>query len=72
MNVLAKNQIDIVNNYTRYRQKALDTLTFAAVNMKFKYNSKYKALIIEKEDKAFIKLYREYYLLELENMKLSN
>ena len=42
------------------------------INIKFKYNLKYKALIIEKENKAFIKLYREYYLFEFKNIKLSN
>ena len=40
--------------------------------MKFKYNLKYKALIIKKENKAFIKLYRKYYLSKLKIAKLSN
>ena len=40
--------------------------------MKFRYNSKYKALVIKKRDKAFIKLYREYYLFKLKNIKLLN
>ena len=40
--------------------------------MKFRYNLNYKVLIIKKEDKAFIKLYKEYYLFKFKNIKLSN
>ena len=40
--------------------------------MKFKYNLKYKILIIKKENKAFIKLYREYYFFKFKNIKFSN
>ena len=42
------------------------------INAKFRYNLKYKALIIKKEDKAFIKLYRGYYFFKFKNIKLSN
>ena len=70
--VLAKDQTDVVNDRARYRQEASDALAFAAVDAKFRYDSKHKALVMEKGDKAFVKLHRGYRLPGLENAKLSN
>ena len=61
--------IDIRN---RNHQEATDAMTFAAAEMKIRYNGKHKSLIMEIQDKAYIKLHHEYHLPGLKNTKLFN
>ena len=50
----------------------LNAFIFKILNNKIRYNNRYKIILIKIENKIFIKLYHEYNLFNLENVKLFN
>ena len=62
----------MINDKNRNRQKVIDSFAFIVAEMKIKYNKKYKFLIMKLNNKVYVKLYHEYKLFELKNIKLFN
>ena len=70
--VIAQSQINIIDNRNKYRREAADALVFAIFDIKTRYDSRYKVIKMNFDDKVYIKLYKKYYLLELKNAKFFN
>jgi hypothetical protein len=56
----------------RFRQKTADAVSFVNAKFKIMYNKRHKSLMLKVEDKAFLKLHKEYALSEKFNVKLFN
>ena len=52
------------------REKVDNTLAFAVVFIKIRYNFKYLALNLKKDNEIYLKLYHEYLISSLANRKL--
>ena len=70
--MIAQNQINIINNRNEYRREAINAFIFAIFNIKTHYDNRYKVIKMKFDNKAYIKLYKRYYLFELKNAKLFN
>ena len=56
----------------RYRQKTQDAISFAFVKAKIYYDIRHQSLMMNLDDKVFLKLHRRYKLSEQFNTKLFN
>ena len=56
----------------RYRQKTQNTISFAFVKAKIYYDIRHQSLMMNLDDKVFLKLHRRYSLLKQLNTKLFN
>lgn len=56
----------------RYRQEIVDAVAFANVKSKVIYNKRYKSLLLQKDDKMFLRLHKNYKLSGKTNSKLSH
>jgi hypothetical protein len=54
------------------RKNVADVIDFVSVRFKIVYDDKHKSLAFNTEDKVYLRLHNEYFLLEKENFKLSN
>jgi hypothetical protein len=54
------------------RKNVADVIDFANARFKIIYDDKHKSLVFNIEDKVYLRLHNEYFLLEKENSKLSN
>ena len=70
--VIAQNQINIIDDRNKYRRKVTDALAFAIFDIKTRYDNRYKVIKMKFDNKAYVKLYKKYHLFELKNAKLFN
>ena len=61
--VIAQNQINIIDNRNKYRQEVVNVFIFAIFDIKTRYDNRYKFIKIKSDDKAYIKLYKRYHYL---------
>jgi hypothetical protein len=54
------------------RKNVVDVINFANARFKIVYDDKHKSLAFNIEDKIYLQLHNEYFLLEKRNLKLSN
>ena len=71
-NMIIQSQINIIDNRNRYRREAVDVLVFMTFDAKTRYNTRHKAIKMKFDDKAYIKLHKEYHLRKIKNAKLFN
>lgn len=73
INKNVKTQLDNFETMRfRYRQKVVDVRLYASIVFKIKYDSMYILLLLKLEDRAFLRLYYNYALLDKHNKKLNN
>lgn len=63
-------EFDFVNLRERYRKKAENVTSFVNAKVKIYYDSRHTSLLLKSENKAFLRLNREYRLSERSNAKL--
>jgi hypothetical protein len=65
-------EIEFFKNREIIRMNVINVIDFVSAKAKIIYDDHHKALIFNIEDKAYLRLHHEYFLLEKKNSKLSN
>ena len=62
---------DISKNRLRNRQKTADAISFVNAHMKIRYDVKHKSLLLQSEDKVYLRLHKNYEIAN-QHKKLNN
>ena len=67
-----KEQPEVIEDRNANRQQAADSLAFAAIDAKHRYDAKHVPLNMDEGDLVFLRLHKGYHVPGLDNAKLSN
>ena len=63
---------DFIKEQEIHRSEVTDVIVFANTDDKLRYDQHHHSIIMKEEDKAFIKLYKDYTLLRIKKLKFVN
>ena len=64
--------INFIKEWEIYRSETADVIAFANMDVKLRYNQHHYLITMKEEDKAFIKLHKDYTLPEIKKLKFIN